>query len=320
MPRNWSRRAFLGSSLVACLPLKARGLAGTDVDGPGGWKLGIITDEITQDLAQAVDFISSYHLHYCELREIWGRNLMNVTPTDVDRARKLIEDHGLSVSDIASPIFKWNLPQMPAKVEKRDTFNASFTEDDSDSLLHKSFDLAHTLGAHKVRIFSYWRVEQPQKAFPYVRDRLARAAELAGQNEIMLVLENEHTCNVGTGEELGQLLSEVNSPHLKGNWDPGNAAMLGEVPYPNGYEAVRGKMGHMHVKDVRKSPTGKLEWAPVGGGFIDWRGQFGALKRDGYDETISLETHYRRPDGNKVESTRESLAGLLKIAQEFPRT
>jgi sugar phosphate isomerase/epimerase len=171
-----------------------------------------------------------------------------------------------------------------------------------------------------VRIFAYWRVEQPQKAFPYVRDRLAQAAELAGRNEIMMVLENEHTCNVGTGRELGQLLDAVNSPHLKGNWDLGNAAMLGEVPFPNGYAAVRGKLGHMHVKDVRKNSSGRLEWAPVGGGFIDWRGQFEALQRDGYNETLSLETHYRRPDGNTVESTRQSLTGLLQIAQQVPRT
>ena len=319
MSRNWSRRAFLGSSLAACLPLRATGAANSAANGPGGWKLGIITDEITQDLTKALDFISEYHLHYCELREIWGLNMMNATPADVDRARKLIEDHGLTVSDIGSPIFKWNLPQMPAKTEKRDTFKANFTEDDRDSLLHESFELAHTLGTHKVRIFSYWRVDEPEKAFPYVRDRLGQAAELAGKDDIMLVLENEHTCNVGTGEELGHLLSAVNSPHLKGNWDPGNAAMLGEVPYPDGYAAARGKLGHMHVKDVRKGSTGKLEWAPVGGGFIDWRGQFEALRRDGYNETLSLETHYRRPDGNTVESTRESLAGLLKIVQQVPR-
>jgi hypothetical protein len=31
---------------------------------------------------------------------------------------------------------------------------------------------------------------------------------------------------------------------------------------------------------------------------------------------MSLETHYRRPDGNMVESTRESLEGLLKILEE----
>jgi len=327
MSQSWTRRAFLGSSLAACLPLAAQsqggGTAAGANRGPGGWKLGIITDEITQQLETALDFITSYHLHYCELREIWSHNLINASPADLDRAGKLIRDHGLTVSDIASPIFKWNLPQMPAQAEKRDTFNANFTEADSDELLKRSFELAHRLGSQKVRIFSYWRVEQPEKAYPYVRDRLERAAELASSHGILLVLENEHTCNIGTGKELGRLLDDIGSASLKANWDPANAVMLGEVPYPDGYRAVLGtsvsRIGHMHVKDVSKDAAGKREWAPVGGGMVDWRGQFEALKRDGYNETISLETHYRRPDGNTVESTRESLTGLLKILQATPR-
>jgi sugar phosphate isomerase/epimerase len=327
MTDAWSRRTFLGSSLAACLPLTVAdwtepALSQT-ATGAHGWKLGIITDEIAQTLETAADFIASYQLQYCELREIWKRNLMNLGAAEIERAGKIIRDHGLSVSDIASPVFKWNLPQMPAVSEKRDTFNASFTESDRDSLLKKSFDIAQTFGSHKVRIFSYWRVDQPEKAYPYVRDSLARAAETASREHIVLVLENEHTCNVGTGAELGKILSDVNSPNLKGNWDPGNAVMLGEMPFPNGYEVVRAndikRIGHMHVKDARKDAAGKIEWAPVGGGFIDWRGQFEALKRDGYDQTLSLETHYRRKDGNALESTRESLTGLLRIIQAVPR-
>jgi len=93
--------------------------------------------------------------------------------------------------------------------------------------------------------------------------------------------------------------------------------MLGEVPYPDGYEAVRGLFPHMHVKDSRKSArTGQLEWAPIGGGIVDFKGQFQALGRDHYAGTISLETHYLRADGNKVESTRESLEGLFKVLRE----
>ncbi|HUI43456.1 MAG TPA: sugar phosphate isomerase/epimerase family protein [Terriglobia bacterium] len=324
MPSSFTRRAFLRTSLAACVPLVARNRASGATPGvapgPGGWKLGIITDEITQKLETALDFITEYKLHGCELREMWGRNIMNLGAADLDRARKLIADHGLAVSDIGSPVFKWNLPQMPAKAEKRDTFNADFTEKDADDLLKRSFDIAHSFGTRKVRIFSYWRVEQPEKAYPFVRDRLASAAELAGKNAILLVLENEHECNIGTGREAGKLLAEIDSPHLKVNWDPANAVMLGEVPYPDGYQAVRGRLGHMHVKDVRKGANGKLVWAPVGGGFIDWRGQFKALRDDGYNETISLETHYKRPDGNTLESTRESLLGLLKIVEATPRS
>jgi hypothetical protein len=49
------------------------------------------------------------------------------------------------------------------------------------------------------------------------------------------------------------------------------------------------------------------------GGFIDWKGQIQTLRKDGYDGTMALETHYLRADRNKLESTRESLDGLLKL-------
>ena len=309
MQLTLTRRGFHKAALAAASAIRMR--AGQ----ANMFKLGIITDELTGQLEDALPFLTSYHLHWCELREMWGKNIMNLSKEELDRAKKLIEHAGLQVSDIGSPIFKWNLPQMPAKLgEKRDEFKASFVESDADGLLRHSFELARHFGTNKVRIFSYWRVDEPEKAYPYVRDRLAQAAQTAAKNDMVLVLENEHTCNVGTGRELGHLIKDINSPALRGNWDPGNAAMLDEVPYPNGYEAVKGQFAHVHIKDVRKNATtGKKEWAPVGGGYIDWKGQIRAFRKDGYDGTMSLETHYARADRNKVESTRESLEGLLKI-------
>jgi L-ribulose-5-phosphate 3-epimerase len=308
----WKRRDLLKSALLAGPVMR---LSAGEATRMNGFKLGIITDELTEKLEEALDFMSSYGLHWCELREIWNKNIMNSPQEDLDRARALLAKRSIQVSDIASPIFKWNLPGIPAKAgEKRDTFKASFVEEDADTLLEQSFKLARFFGTHKVRIFSYWRVADPDKAYPAVCDRLAKAAQLAAENDIVLVLENEHACNVGTGKELGRLLRDVNSPSLRGVWDPGNATMLGEVPFPDGYQAVRGLFPHMHIKDSRKNvKTGKLDWAPVGGGTIDFAGQFEALRKDKYDGTMSLETHYRRADGNKVESTRESLEGLLKV-------
>lgn len=320
MDSRLSRREFLSASLQAS-PAVAGFLFALQKAKAGPvlpFKLGIITDEISDDLAKALDFISGYSLHWCELRDLWHRNIMNSPQADLDRARDLIQKHHLEVSDIASPIFKYNLPEMPARKEKRDTFRANFTDQDTEQLLQKSFELARFFGTKKVRIFSYWRADDAEKAYPYVRDRLAKAAEVAGKNGVLLALENEHTTNVGTGKELGRILGEINSPHLRGNWDPGNALMLHEVPYPDGYMAVRGLFAHMHVKDGKKDPqSGKIQWAPVGGGFLDWRGQLKALVDDHYEGTMSLETHYRRPDGNKLESTRESLQGLLKIIREI---
>lgn len=314
---NKTRRGFLKASLMAGpgMGLLARAIRGAETKLPFG--VGVITDEITPKFEDALDFISHYSLNYCELRTLWRHNIMDATQDDLDKAKRLIEEHHLKVSDIGSPIMKYNLPEMPANPEKVDTFNAEFAEKNTDTLLHKSFELAHFFGTNKIRVFAYLRVKEPEKAYPYVRDRVAKAAEVAGKNKMILVLENEHSCNVGTGVELGRILRDINSPHLRGNWDPGNAVMLGETPYPDGYNAVRGLFAHMHVKDVRKDPqTGKKSWAPVGGGLIDYHGQFKALVADKYRGVISLETHYRRPDGNTTESTRESLEGLLKGLKE----
>jgi L-ribulose-5-phosphate 3-epimerase len=313
MEGRWSRRDFclaLGAGGVGALLSRAQ-----RANGSLPFKLGIITDEITQDLAQALDFITSYSLAYCELRDIWGKNIMNLSPAELGRAQQIVEKHRLQVSEIASPLFKYNLPEMPAQPsEKRDTYMASFTEQDTEDLLKRSFQIARLFGTEKVRVFSYWRVDDPEKAYPYVRARLAKAAALAAQNHITLLLENEFSCNIGTGKELGRIIRDINSPSLRAMWDPGNAVVLGEVPYPDGYSYVRGLFLHMHVKDAERDPaTGKTRWRPVGSGSVDFHGQFQALLRDGYRQTMSLETHYRRPDGNTVESTRESLEGLLKV-------
>jgi len=310
-----SRRDVLKGTVAAAA---AQHLGAAGNDPARGFNLGIITDELTPDLDEALTFIAGHGLHWCELREIWGKNLMNSPQEDLDRAKELLTQKNVRVSEIASPIFKWNLPGMAAKPnEERDEFKAKFTEEDAEMLLEKAFRLAHFFGTQKVRIFTYWRVEDAEKAYPLVRERLSKAAQLAGRNGIVLTVENEHTCNAGTGRELGRLLKDVNSPNLRGVWDPGNAVMLGETPFPDGYEAVRGLFPHMHLKDVRKNAdTGKNEWAPVGGGLIDFKGQFQALRKDHYRGTLSLETHYLRPDKNKVESTRESLEGLFKVLGE----
>ena len=318
MWRKITRRDFLETAVLALPASAAVSSASAADERPLPFKLGVISDEISEDLDQALDFLAAHHLTHCELREISKKNIMNLSQEELTRARDLVRKRGFHVSDIASPLFKYNLPEMPAREnEKRDTFSATFTDQDTDDLLRRAFEIARLFDTNKIRIFSYWRVDEPEKAYPHVRTRLAKAAAMAGKEKMLLVLENEPACNVGTGKELGRLLREVNSPHLRGVWDPGNVTMLGEIPYPDGYREVRGLFAHMHVKDARRNPqTGKLDWVPVGDGMVDFRGQFKALREDKYTGTMSLETHYRRPDGNPMESTRESLAGLLKLLRE----
>jgi len=95
------------------------------------------------------------------------------------------------------------------------------------------------------------------------------------------------------------------------NWDPGNAAAAGEKPFPDGYQLLpKERIGHCHCKDATKKSDGKgYDWAAIGKGTIDWKGQFAALKSDGYHFAVSLETHWRGA-GTPEESSRQSWAGM----------
>jgi len=316
MPRTFSRRSFVSLSALVASGLRFSFARLGWAAGASTPKLGVITDELSEDFEKALDFLSDHSLDYCEMRELWKQNLVKLSQADLERAKRLIERHHLKVSEIASPIFKYHLPGMPSpRPNWGDTFKAAdLTDRDTEDLLQRVFKLAPFFGTNKVRVFSYWRVEDPEKAYPLIRDRLVKAAALAAQHNVTLLLENETDCNVATGKELGRMLKDVNSPNLRGMWDPCNALGLGEVPFPDGYQHVRGQFLHMHIKDMRKDPaTAKFKYVPVGQGAIDYRGQFKALREDGYDGTMSLETSYVRPDGDKLAATADCLGGLRGV-------
>jgi sugar phosphate isomerase/epimerase len=148
-----------------------------------------------------------------------------------------------------------------------------------------------------------------------MNEQLHKAAEKAGKAALKLVLENEPSCNTGTGAEAAKTLAGVPSKFLMLNWDPGNAAAAGEVPFPDGYNLLtKDRIGHCHVKDVTKTGKG-YEWAAMGKGIVKWPEQFAALKHDGYHYAVSLETHWRgagTPEASSIESWHGMEAALAK--------
>jgi sugar phosphate isomerase/epimerase len=176
-------------------------------------------------------------------------------------------------------------------------------------------EMAKAFQTDRVRCFDFWRLEDAGPYRKAMNDKLREAAEKLASKNMILVLENEPACNTATGAEAAKVLSEVQSPSLMLNWDPGNAAASGEIPYPDGYKLLpKDRIGHCHCKDVVKKGN-KYDWAPMGGGLIDWAGQFRALKSDGYRYAVSLETHWQG-GGSPEESTRKSWAGMKKLLQQ----
>jgi L-ribulose-5-phosphate 3-epimerase len=141
---------------------------------------------------------------------------------------------------------------------------------------------------------------------------IAEAAKRTGAAGLTLGIENEHACNLATGAETRWVLDRAHSPTLGVIWDPGNEAVMGSEPFPAGYEQVRDRVVHVHLKDANESG----DWTEMGTGIIDYAGQFRALARDGYEGLLSLETHYELPYGGAEQATRESLAAIRSLCEQ----
>lgn len=284
------------------------------------FRVAVINDEISPDFGDVVEVVSKeFGLGWIELRSMWKKNVMVLDEKEIAEARNLIEKASLRVTDIASPIFKVDWPGAPLSklAERRDTFNADFQFKQQDTLLEKSFELAKQFNTDRVRIFDFWRLDDPGPYRKDMDDKLREAADKAAKKNIILVLENEFACNTATGAEAARTLAAVSAKNFMVNWDPGNAAMRGENPYPDGYSKLpKERIGHVHCKDIQKKTDGSgQQWAAMGRGTIDWVGQFRALKEQGYRFATSLETHWRGA-GTAEESTRQSWAGMKKDLQQ----
>jgi len=239
---------------------------------------------------------------YVELRSLWDKNVLALDASEVSEAQRIVQRANLRVSAIASPLFKVDWPEAPESKfsPRRDQFNAAFTFDQQNEVLECSTARACTFGTNLVRCFDFWRLDDPRPYREAIDRTLQEAAEQAGRSGITLVLENEFACNTATAAESAKTLAAVTSRFFMLNWDPGNAAMAGEVAYPDGYQQLpKRRIRHCHCKDVLRI-LGRNEWAAVGEGDIDWVGQFQALRRDGYQGLITLETHWRGAGNPKL--------------------
>ncbi|MFZ0959040.1 MAG: TIM barrel protein, partial [Candidatus Sulfotelmatobacter sp.] len=222
----------------------------------------------------------------------------------------------LRVTDIASPLFKVDWAGAPrSKYTEANDFKASFTFAQQDEVLERGIEMAKAFGTDRLRCFDFWRLDDPAPYRAAINEKLLDAATKTGKKGITLLLENDSGLNTATGAEAAKVLGAVQSPHFMLNWDPGNAAASGEKPFPDGYNLLpKERIGHCHCKDAVKKGAG-YGWAPMGGGMVDWLGQFEALKRDGYHYAVSLETHWRGA-GTPEESSRQSWAGMKGLLQK----
>lgn len=277
---------------------------------PRQFKLGAISDGFSQNFEEALKVMQSYGLHWVEIREVFGIYNTETSPAQVRQIKDLLDRYGFRVSVIDSALYKCTLPGTTPISREQDAYPYAEQMD----LLNRACDRAQALGANKIRIFTFWRVANAANIAGRIADELRKATDVASRRGMRLVIENEEICNAATGHELSKILAMVPASNLGANWDVGNGYIQGEVSYPDGYRFLdKKRIWHMHLKGMKcRAALQGCSETVAGEGQIDLVGQFKALLRDGYNETMSLECEFEMPGLTHMETTKKSLEGALR--------
>jgi L-ribulose-5-phosphate 3-epimerase len=258
-------------------------------------RLSVVTDEIDEDLARALDVCSDLGITVVEIRSVDGKNIVEHTTKSIAGIQRMLSDQGVRVCAIAAPFLK---------CEANSDLDLAWRD------FERSIRTARKLGAPIVRAFSFWRADDPRSVFPKLIPILRSAASVATGAGLRLAIENEHSCNVATGDEAAAIVRACRPASLGVIWDPANEARYSPAAASGvaGYIAVREQVAHVHMKDVDAAGN----WIRVGAGIVDHRALLTALRRDGYEGCVSVETHYT-VDGSREAATRECVSALRTI-------
>jgi sugar phosphate isomerase/epimerase len=309
-----NRRSFINrTAVLAGAPLIGdwkSNLAFASESPLNKFKLAVISDGLSPDFKEALKILQSYQVKWVEIRSVWGKYNTEATPEQIRRLKELLEQYNVRCSQVDTALFKCTLPGTTPLA----THTPLYPYGEQMDLLKRAMDRAHAWGTDKVRVFTFWRVAEPEKIFGRISEEMHKAAELARSAGIRLTVENEYSTNAGTVHELARMLATLPA-NAGANYDTGNGLWLGEGPYPNGYKALDLKrIWNMHLKGAQCGANFKdCHETFADQGQIDMKGQLQALLRDRYEGTMALECEFKAPGLDHMETTRRSLDGLLKV-------
>lgn len=281
-------------------------------------KLSFITDEATQSFHEAVAFARENALQGLELRTVEGFPI-DLVPQDTLRCwRVILDGEGLFVSCLAASFCKC-LPE---------------TREKEGEKLLRLCDAADILGTDLIRGFAFFTPKRGALPPRCLAALLAPHAALLKRRGKRLLLEPDPAVNTTNHAGLAEVLALLDPDAFGAVYDPGSAFFdpRQELPFPDGYEVIRGHMRHIHVKDTVLDGTCP-RCVPPGEGLVGWPRLLAQLQRDGYSGWLSLEPHYQRgippaarqrplpagaefPPGS-IEAARESAEALHTLLRDL---
>ena len=227
-------------------------------------KLCAFSDEADASLEGQIAALTRNNVPYMEMRNVNGKNVTELTIEEAKEVRKQLDESGIQVWSIGSPI---------GKVDIATDFEEYL------KLVKHTCELAVILGAKKIRMFSFFNAyDEREKVMNY----LNVMAEMAAAYGVDMCHENEKDIYGDTAERVKDVME--NTKGLKFIYDPANYLQCGEKA-DDTLDMFHAKTDYFHIKDV-VAASGAIVPAGCGDGKIAE-----LVSRITSDKSLTLEPH-----------------------------
>lgn len=268
-------------------------------------------DEVADSLEEGIKFLKEHNIDLAEIRTINGKNITQLSIKETKNLKEILNWNGLSISSIASPLFKWYSTGQISK-NKADLFgvNPLLSKKEKKMMIRKVIDQACILGTDKVRIFSGLKPDKGNYNFPKEEsDLLIFALKVAKEKGVQLLLENEPACYISKIKDYINIFISEKYKGLRAWFDIANVYEQGKTITQSDLDKLAPYISYLHIKD----PVAfmKHHYVPLGKGYINYKRIFDILESSINNSVyLSIETHVK---DDKWNASHESLKYLHKL-------
>ena len=237
--------------------------------------LSAFADEAGESLEEQIAALQRNGIRYMEVRAVNGMNICKTPLATVAEYRKQLDEAGIRVVTIGSPI---------GKVAIDDDWNAHLA-----MFLH-TLGVAKILGATGIRMFSLFmpKGQDPAQYRELVMARMRQLLDIAKTVGVTLYHENEKDIYGDVDSRVMDLMDTFGD-EMKFIFDPANYVQCGCRPGAI-YPKLKDHTAYFHIKDALFSDSSVV---PAGEGDGDVRQILVDFAKDHEDTMLTLEPHLK---------------------------
>lgn len=210
--------------------------------------LSAFADEASASLDEQIATLKALGISHIEPRNVDGTNVSDLTEEAAKAVRKKLDDAGIGLSSIGSPIGKIDIAgDLDKHIEK----------------LKNTINVANILGAKYIRMFSFFvPVGHEDEYETQVFAGMERMVETARGTGVKLVHENEKAI-FGDSTDRCVRLMERFAPELGFAFDPSNFVQCAQDTKA-GFPRLKKYLTYMHMKDSKFPSNAEREHRDMG--------------------------------------------------------